>query len=201
MSPLKTILLVLAVALVAVGARFWLLPGQGTPAATTTSAPTVIGGPFTLQDSSGKTVTQADFAGKYMLVYFGYTYCPDVCPTSLQTMTAALQQLPAEKTAKLTPIFISVDPERDSLALIGQYVQHFYPGMVGLTGTPEQVAAAAKAYRVYFAKVADKTGDPTAYLMDHSAITYLMGPDGAFITHFPHDTTPAQMAAKLAGIL
>lgn len=203
MSSLKTVAVVLAVAVLAIGGRYALLKDP-SPSSTAAPAQAVIGGPFALQDGTGKTVTQADFAGKYMLIYFGYTYCPDVCPTSLQTMANALSQLPPEKVAKVAPIFISVDPDRDTPQSVGQYVTHFYPTMVGLTGTPEQVAAVAKAYRVYYAKVVDKNDPDSAsktYLMDHSAITYLMGPDGTFISHFSHDATPDQMAHKLAEVL
>lgn len=204
MPSIKTVALILAVAAVALGGRYYLLSGNDTAAPGVASPAAegaqkqVIGGPFTLTDSHGKTVTEASFAGKYMLVYFGYTYCPDVCPTSLQTMAAALRQLSPQAAAKIAPVFISVDPARDSPEHIGQYVDYFYPGMVGLTGTEEQVAQVARTYRVYYAKVPNKDGDPNAYLMDHSAITYLMGPDGAFISHFPHDVTPEKMAAKLA---
>lgn len=199
MSFVKTALLMLLLVAIAVGARIWLLEdGHQAPQE---AAQQTIGGPFTLLDGNGETVTEANFKGQYMLVYFGYTYCPDVCPTALQVMAQALDQLPAETSAKITPIFISVDPERDTPEHVGQYVTHFYPTLVGLTGSPEQVKAAAAAYRIYYAKVEEKGADPDAYLMDHSAITYLMGPDGAFLSHFGHDTTPEQMAERLAKLV
>lgn len=152
----------------------------------------LIGGPFRLVDESGKTVTDEDFRGKFMLVYFGYTYCPDVCPTELQNMTAAMADL-GSKASQVVPVFITVDPERDTVQVMSDYVKHFMPGLVGLTGTPEQVASVAKTYRVFFQKVTDE-GATGGYSMDHSSIVYLMGPDGRFVEHFGPGTTPQQMA-------
>jgi len=158
-----------------------------------------IGGPFQLVNQDGKTVTQADFAGKYMLMYFGYTFCPDVCPTSLTEMSGALDLLGA-KAAKVTPIFVTVDPERDTPDQLKMYVEHFHPNLVGLTGTQDQVAAAAKVFKAYYAKVGDGYDD-NDYLMDHSSITYLMGPDGKFVTHFGHGVAADVMAKRLHEIL
>lgn len=160
-----------------------------------------IGGPFTLTDHTGKQVTEKDFMGKYMLVYFGYTFCPDVCPTSLTAMGQAMDILEAKfpgVAARIQPIFVSVDPERDTPALLAEYVKHFHGRMIGLTGTPDQVAAAAKTYRVFFSKVVEKGAAADEYLMDHSSITYVIGPDGKFSTHFGHGTTPEAMSDKLA---
>ena len=155
---------------------------------------------FALTDHTGKAVTDQDFRGKYMLVYFGYTFCPDVCPTSLGIVSNALDLLNDEQLAKLTPVFITVDPERDTVEVMADYVRHFHDDMVGLTGTPEQVKAAAKAYRAYFAKT--NADDPDGYyLMDHSSFTYLIGPDGRYVTHFNHGTEPEKMAARLAELL
>lgn len=162
-----------------------------------------IGGAFTLVDQDGRTVTDKNFLGKYMLVYFGYTYCPDVCPTSLNTLGRAMDQLEAEApeaAARIQPVFITVDPARDTPELMKSYVGNFHDRLIGLTGTPEQVAAAAKAYRVYFSKVVEKGASADEYLMDHSSITYLMGPDGKFVTHFGHGTAPDVMAGKLAAL-
>ena len=146
----------------------------------------LVGGPFTLTDHNGRRVTDADFRGKYMLIMFGFTYCPDICPSGLQVMSAALDQLGA-KADKIVPVFISVDPERDTPEQLAQYVQSFHPRLVGLTGTAEEIAAAAKAYRVYYKKVADAKST-AGFTYDHSALIYLMGPDGAYVTHF----TPRQ---------
>jgi cytochrome oxidase Cu insertion factor (SCO1/SenC/PrrC family) len=136
-----------------------------------------LGGPFTLVDSAGKPVTDKDFRGKWMLVYFGYTFCPDVCPTELQTIASALDSL-GPTAANLVPIFITVDPQRDTPSAMGQYTKLFDPRLIGLTGTPDQIADVTRAYRVYYAKVTPKGA--TTYLMDHSSFAYLMAPDGSF---------------------
>ena len=134
--------------------------------------------------------------GQYLLIYFGYTYCPDVCPTSLSVMADAIDLL-GDKGSKITPVFITVDPERDDPAALKMYIEHFHPRLVGLTGTPEQIKVASTAYKAYFAKVGDGYDDGD-YSMDHSSITYLMGPDGEFITHFGHGVEAEPMAKKLA---
>jgi protein SCO1/2 len=159
-----------------------------------------IGGPFSLIDQDGMRVTEKTYAGKYLLIYFGYTYCPDVCPSSLYAMTEALDIL-GDKAERVQPILITVDPERDTPEILKQYVTNFHPSLVGLTGSPVEVTAAAKAYRVYFAKTAGDDGDPKNYLMDHSAFIFLTVPDGAYITHFSPTTTPAEMAERLTGLL
>jgi len=158
-----------------------------------------IGGPFNLIDQDGQSVSEADFKGQYMLIYFGYTYCPDICPTSLSAMADALDLL-GDKAARITPVFITVDPERDDAPALKMYVEHFYPRLVGLTGSVDQIQAAAKAYKVYFAKVGDGYGDDD-YAMEHSSITYLMGPDGEFISHFSNGVEAEPMARKLEEIL
>jgi protein SCO1/2 len=159
------------------------------------SAPTV-GGPFTLVNQDGQTVTEADFRGRHMLVFFGYTFCPDVCPTTLQTASSALD-LVEDRAAAVQPVFITVDPTRDTPAILKEYVAHFHPSLVGLGGTAEQIAAAAKAYRVYYAKDTAEGDSADDYLVAHSAITYLMDPDGKFVTHFSHQTGAEEMAATL----
>ena len=158
------------------------------------SGPT-IGGSFTLVDHNAKAVTDADFKGRNMLIFFGYTYCPDVCPTAMQTISDALDIL--GDRPDIVPVFVSVDTKRDTPEVLKSYLENFHPSIVGMTGTPEQVVAAAKAYGVYYAIVEGSSGDPDDYLMNHSSITYLMGPDGAFITHFSHGPPPYQMAEKL----
>jgi protein SCO1/2 len=155
-----------------------------------------IGGPFTLTDQNGKTVTDADFAGKYRIVYFGYTYCPDVCPTDLTKIGAALRALDkqAPRTAqKIVPLFISVDPERDTPAQLKQYVGNFYPRLIGLTGTPEAIAQVAKGYAVAYMK----QPTPSGYLMGHTQVAYLMGPDGKPITSLPLEKDPPAIVAEL----
>ena len=157
-----------------------------------------IGGPFALVDHKGQPKTDKDFRGKHMLIYFGYTYCPDVCPTALQSMTLAMNQLDPETQKKITPVFITIDPKRDTAEQLNAYVENFHPSMVGLTGTPEEIAKTAQVYRVYFGRAKGAEQESTDYLMDHSSIVFLMNPDGEYVTHFTHATLPERMAEKLA---
>jgi protein SCO1/2 len=150
-----------------------------------------IGGPFTLIDQDGRTVTDADFRGRWLLVFFGFTYCPDICPTSLARNGDAVSLL-GEKGNKVLPVLITVDPERDTPENLKDYVRSFHPQTVGLTGTPEQIAAVAKAYRVYYAKAQQSEGDD--YLVDHSSFTYLIGPDGRFVQFFRHQASAQDVA-------
>lgn len=155
-----------------------------------------IGGDFTLVDHHGATVTGADYRGKYLLVAFGYTYCPDVCPTMLQTMTETLD-LMGEGAEKIQPLFVSIDPERDTPQVLKDYVGNFHPRLIGLTGSAEQVAAVARSYRVYYGKVVEEGAAADEYMMNHSAAIYLMGPDGKYVTHFLPATPPKAMAEKI----
>jgi protein SCO1/2 len=153
-----------------------------------------IGGDFTLVDQTGATRHAADFRGKLMLVYFGYTYCPDVCPTELQKMSEGIDLLGA-KGDDVQPIFITVDPQRDTVAQMKDYAANFHPRLVALTGSAEQVAAAARAYRVFYQQVKLPDG---SYLMDHSSVIYLMARDGTYLAHFGAESDAAQMAAAIA---
>lgn len=157
----------------------------------------LIGGPFSLTDAAGHTVTDRDFRGKVMLVFFGYTNCPDVCPDELQKIAQAMDKL-GSKAAEVAPVFISVDPERDTPQVVDAYAKTASDKIVGLSGTADQIASVAKAYRVYFRKAPDKNG---GYAMDHSTITYVMGKDGAYVTHFNFTTSADAMAASLAKYL
>ena len=181
------LLAAVAVAVVAsIGLLLWLAENRKDNA----DQP-VIGGAFELVDQNGKPFTEKDLKGKYSLIYFGYTFCPDVCPTELQTMTQALEMLgPLAK--KIRPVMISVDPERDTPEVLKEYLTNFYPGFVGLTGTPEQVRRAGQAYRVFYRKTDEKSASD--YLMDHSSIVYLMDPEGRYLKHFAYGTTPEKMA-------
>lgn len=160
----------------------------------TGSGTALVGGPFALTRQDGKRVTEKDFLGRYMLVFFGYTYCPDICPTELQVMTAAIGMM-GEDGKAITPVFVSIDPQRDTPEVVKAYVENFGSNLVGLTGTPEEIANAAKAYRVYYAKAGNSGSDE--YLMDHSSIIYLMGPDGRFVKHFTYTTDAPQLAKEL----
>jgi protein SCO1/2 len=154
-----------------------------------------IGGAFTLVDGQGHTVTDRDLRGRSALIYFGYTFCPDVCPTTLTTVAAALDALGPEAD-RVRPVFISIDPRRDTPAVVRDYVAAFSPRLLGLTGTPAEVAAAARAFRVYYAE--HRTGDgPLDYTMDHSSILYLMGPDGRLTALIRTDQTAKEMAEDL----
>ncbi len=150
-----------------------------------------LGGPFTLQDERGATVTERDIGG-WRLVYFGYTFCPDVCPTELGTMAAALDAMgPAAE--RVTPVFITIDPERDTAQQMADYVHRFHPRLRGLTGTPEQVAEVARRFRVYYAKATSR--DHSDYLMDHSSFVYLVAPDGRVRALFRPEARPEDIAA------
>jgi protein SCO1/2 len=156
-----------------------------------------IGGPFTLTDQNGRSVSDRDFAGKYRIVYFGFASCPDVCPTDLAKIGQAMRLL--EKSdpalaAKLQPIFISVDPERDTPARLKDYAAAFHPRIAALTGTPQQIADTAKAYAIYYSKVPADNGE---YTMDHLRVIFLMAPDGKPIAMLPHEGDAEAIAAEL----
>ena len=190
MRRIKPVLFVLALFVAGFAIAYALVLAGGSPAGRDKP---LIGGPFTLTDSQGKHVTDRDFRGKLMLVFFGYTNCPDVCPTELQNMTDVLGKL-GPAAAQVAPIFVSVDPERDTPAQLDSYVKSFDPRIVGLTGTASEVASAAKAYRVYFRKAA---GGADSYTVDHSAFVYLMDREGNYLTHFLFNTSPDAMSQEI----
>lgn len=159
-----------------------------------------IGGPFTLVDQNGQARTNKDFAGKYRIVYFGYSFCPDVCPVDLRNLAQgyrAFANANPEKGKRVVPMFITVDPERDTPAVMKQYVATFDPALVGLTGTTEQVAAAAKAYAVPY-QLNKKSPTDESYLVDHGRAAYLMDPDGKPVALLSQDEKPAVIAGQLA---
>jgi cytochrome oxidase Cu insertion factor (SCO1/SenC/PrrC family) len=158
-----------------------------------------IGGAFSLVDQNGRTVTDADLKGKPTLIYFGYTYCPDVCPTSLLLMETAVEQLGPDGPKKVNLVFITIDPERDTKELMKGYVGNFGATIEGLTGTPDQIGAVTRAYRVYYQKVPGKDGAP--YLMDHSSIVYMLDKRGRFVTHFTHETKAETIAKAVKQLL
>lgn len=234
------------VSLLAAGASLWLwsplwpplwLQGRVSPYQGATTSAVQIGGPFDLIDQNGTPRSDADFHGQYMLVQFGYTTCPDVCSIALDTMSRALDTLaerdPA-KAARVAPIFISVDPARDTVAALKGYAANFHPRLVALTGTHEQIERVAAAYRVYFAKAVEEPtdaaehadGEPhdhgshahgdrghgdqghgdqsqnaaaeTGYLINHSTVMYLMGPEGGYLAHFGYGSDFDDIARTLA---
>lgn len=159
-----------------------------------------IGGPFTLTDQDGKTVKDSDFAGKFRIVYFGYSYCPDVCPVDLQKIAAGFAKFEKdqpERAKNIQPIFITIDPQRDTPAVLKQYVSAFHPRLIGLTGTPAQIKAVADAYLVMYKAQKPAGVDPKAYLVDHSRQAYLMGKQGEPIALLPYDEDPQAIAAEI----
>ena len=158
-----------------------------------------IGGPFTLTDHNGRRVTDQDFRGKFMLVFFGFSYCPDACPTGLQLIAAALDKL-GPQAERITPILITVDPEHDTPSQLATYVKSFHPRLIGLTGSQAEIDTVVKEYRVYAKKVPDPKST-AGYTIDHSAVIYIMGPDGRYRTHFTAQTSIEMLADRLGKML
>ncbi len=170
-------------------AAFVMLRPEATSVGTAT-----VGGPFTLVNQDGRTVTEKDFSGATHLVFFGFTHCPDVCPTTLQQISDVMAALgPKAKAMKVA--FVTVDPERDDPASLKTYLSSFDPRITGLTGTPEQINAVEKAYRAYARKVPDQKGD---YVMEHTAIVYVMDAQNRFLGALDISRPPEQTAAELA---
>jgi protein SCO1/2 len=190
-------LIVAAIAAVVVGLGLSFLIPVGKPDIEVSQS--IIGGPFEMTNHLGETVTQETFKGRHMLVYFGYTFCPDVCPTELQSMTVALNDM-GSKADAITPVFVTIDPERDDVAAVREYVGFFHPRLIGLTGTPAQVKTITDAFRVYYARARD-TGETSDYLMDHSSIIFLMDEEGHYVTHIRTGTSPEAMARQLSDAL
>ncbi|MDE2583972.1 MAG: SCO family protein [Betaproteobacteria bacterium] len=155
---------------------------------------------YLLMDQNGRAVSNQDFRGSFQLIAFGYTACPDVCPTTLAEMAAILQQLgPLEE--RLQPLFITVDPERDTPEHLKTYTAFFHPRILGLTGSPELIRRVAGLFKVRYEKVRDPGAPPEQYWMDHSAGMILLGPDGGYVTRFAYATPPAEIAARLRPLL
>ena len=165
---------------------------------TKTTGAELIGGAFTLTDHTGKQVTDKDFRGKYLVIFFGFTHCPKVCPLGLHTITQALKMLgpPAEK---VTPIFITVDPERDDVARLATFVRSYDPRLIGLTGSSDAIKSVAGAYRAYYKKL--DVADSDNYNMDHSSVIYFMDPDGHFLTHFTSELGAEEIASRMRKIV
>ena len=184
-------------ALYLVGAILLALTIAGAARADKAPPPISFGGPFSLIDHDGEPRTERSFDGKYLLIYFGYTFCPAICPTGLQAMAEAVDGL-GDAGAKVQPLFVTIDPARDTPAALKEYVGHFHPRMIGLTGSEPDIARTARSFRVHRRKVvlADAEG-PEDYLVDHGSMTYLMAPDGSWLTLFPHNTDPEKMTAAI----
>ncbi len=202
-------LAILAVALAAALSAALYLSDEGVRETARRATAPAIGGPFALVDHRGRAVTEADYRGKLMVVTFGYTFCPDVCPAGLYKIGQALDALGAD-AGQVHPLFITLDPARDSAEALADYLGNFHPALVGLTGSPEQVEAVAKAYLVYYAKAppahshedggegshehAEEGGD---YLVDHATATYVMGRDGGFREVLSHGASAEDLAAAI----
>ena len=200
-TSLIVVSIVVLIAAIAAGA-FWR-PGNRSRIAAPDVSGSDFGGPFSLIDQNGVRRSDSDFRGKYMLVFFGYTYCPDVCPTMLATEAEALDKLGARASA-IVPIFITVDPKRDTPEKLKPYLESFDPkppstrrAFVGLTGSDEEIAKAAKAYRVYYREHLDGQVEIGDYSVDHSSEVYLMNPEGKFVAYYSAGILPDEMAADL----
>jgi protein SCO1 len=208
--PLIVLIAFVVVGLVAAGA-LWQLGNQRSQTAAAVPEPTPVqavepsdfGGPFSLTDQNGMRRTDADFRGKYMLIFFGYTFCPDVCPTTLAVEAEALDMI-GERAAKVVPIFITVDPKRDTPEKLKMYLSAFEgqsatrPSFVGLTGTDEEIKNAADAYEVYYmAHLDGRFGGEEGYSVDHTGNVYLMSPEGKFVSYYSQGISPDELATDL----
>src|SRR4051812_5541149 len=195
MRRTQLLLVSLLVVSAVLGGFLWYLGDlkeNATRVVVTETGPVAIGGSFSLIDQNGVRRTEKDFAGKPMLVFFGYTYCPDVCPTTLALMSAALEHMGAD-AKRLTPVMITVDPKHDTPEKLKSYLASFGPEFVGLTGTEDEIAAVAKAYKVYYKPANIEAGE----VLEHSSVIYLMDGKGAFLAHYSIDTPPEEMARDL----
>lgn len=193
-----------AIVVLGLGASLWFVLGRGTDyagaecsGAEVSGGRAAIGGPFTLVDENGKTVTETDVFVEPSLVYFGYTFCPDVCPLDNSRNAEAVELL-EERGYQVQPVFISIDPDRDTPEVVKEFTDYLHPRMLGLTGTHEQVKAASQAYRTYYRK---HDGDDEFYLVDHSTFTYLVMPQTGFTEYFSRETTAEEMAEVTACIV
>jgi protein SCO1/2 len=202
------IVIIAAVALAVVGGVAWWL-GQATTQTEVQTGEAQVGGPINMIDHKGNIFTEKDLQGKYALIFFGFTNCPDTCPMRLQDITQVLEILGPD-AEKIRPVLITTDPARDTPAQLADYLSNFHPAFIGLTGSQEQVDATLAAYKVYASKVpeaqepdqaAHEHDDNDHYQMDHSSFTYLMGPDGKFVKVFAQDVSAEQMAAELKEIV
>ena len=153
---------------------------------------TLVGGSYSLTDHNGNSVTDKSFSDKFKIIYFGYTFCPDICPTGMAVISQALDLL-GNKAKRIKPLFITVDPKRDNIEIMAEYHSHFHPSFSNLTGTLDQIRRVAKLYRVYYKK--SDASEAENYLMDHSSIMYVLSPEGEYINHFGPQITPEQIIA------
>lgn len=195
MSLNKHIILLLGLLLLAIGCNSEQKPSEPPPPPTTeTKKKPLLGGQFTLQSADGK-VSLADFKGKVVILYFGYTSCPDICPSSLAIMSSALKTLNKDESKQVQPILISLDPERDTPEKLKEYAAYFMPNMIGLTGTKEEIKQLAKNYRVNFRKT--DVDSNLNYVVDHSSIYFIIGKNGELFSHLLHNVTAKEITKKV----
>lgn len=190
--------LLIGVGITAVWGFMVFLADSGSPPPQPSGTP-LIRSEFTLVDHTGRTRTEDDFGGRWQLAFFGFTHCPDVCPTTLSTISQLLDEMGAD-ASKIAPLFITIDPDRDTPEAMAEYVEAIDPRVIGLTGSPEQINEAARAFRVYFARVG-ADGTATDYQMNHSTFVYLMDPLGRYAMHFSHHDDPAALAGRIREFL
>lgn len=196
---LKHLPKILALCALVIASIYWFGRDLSYGPSTSGSGEALIGGPFSLTDQHQNPYTHKDMLGHYSLVFFGFTHCPDICPTALLNSSLALAQL-GDDAKNVRIVFISVDPARDTPAKMGMFVNNFSPNIVALTGSAEQVKQAADAYKVFYARV-DQPDSALQYVVDHSAYLYLMGKDGKYVTHFPHNVAQQELADTLKRII
>jgi protein SCO1/2 len=202
---MRRVILFLTLTIVIIGSGYqaWRVYSFNQKSATykaLTASSKPIEGKFALVDHNGNSVTQDDFRGKHTLVFFGYTYCPDVCPTVLQDVSLILDSL-GDQADKIVPLFITVDPARDTVEVMKDYISNFHPSIVGLSGDQKSMIAASQSFRAYFAKVVPDPNDPEDYHMSHSARLFMMGPDTKPVTSFQYGETVDNMTKKIREIL
>lgn len=204
---MRKVLFPLILALIAVtSVQLWMTKDrtgqQEEMAKVEVKTETQIGGGFTLIDQHDKTVQDTDFRDKIMLVFFGFTHCPDVCPVTMTVLTRTMELL-GDKANQVAPIFITVDPERDTPKAMADFLTHFDQRIIGLTGTVEQIKQVSDAYKVYYAKnnAGDGGAEPAEYNVDHSSYIYMMGKDGQFIKVFPHNVAEQEFARAIEAVL
>lgn len=186
-----------ALAMLGIGLVAWQFGWVSTDGARPgTRGTALVGGPFSLVDHTGQARTDKDFAGKLMLVYFGYISCPDVCPIGLRLISTALGMM-GDDAKEVQPIFITVDPARDTVSKMAEYVKIFHSSLIGLTGPEANIAEAAKAYRVYYQKSDSPPKHSHDYLLGHSSIIFLMDRQGRYLAHFSHRTKPELIARQI----
>lgn len=196
---MRNALLVLLVIVISLSAGLFIVEKQGRisfgKSQETSTGKAAIGGSFTLTDQNGNQVSDSQFRGRHMLVFFGFTSCPSICPVGMATLTQVMEQL-GDDGENVQPIFITVDPETDTPARMKEYLANFHPSIIGLTGTPEQIKAVESAYKVYASKTEDKSM-PTGYNVDHSGFIYLMDKNGEYLRHCSYDENPEKLASDI----